>query len=286
MAAQADIWKADLGLGLSLVLLVASATIPTDARADLMIELEPIDRQPTRLLVQPPRVRLEMADQRYRLYDAELDAMVSVFPEYGVFYEEDLAALERERAAFLKDLRQNREAIEERVARAPEGVRARWREMVAQWRLDEASDAPGSPRAEIDSIDERNAEEARAGGFRCTVNRIELAGRDEQMRACLADPEDMGIDRSDLDTLAAMFDYLERQRMVAGPVPDDAPGLPPGLIAELIERTGQMVLGAARWKGEDEGTGWVVTALWSARLEPSRFAVEDAYRHVQPPYGR
>lgn len=262
--------------------------MPTpQARGDLLIELEGVAFQAQRIMVKPPRVRLESGNGDYRLYDREMDAMVTVTAGDGVYYEEDIDALQRQRERFIRELRENRDAIEERLADAPRSERQQWSEMVARWDLD-AEDGTGGGSASAGMIEalEPRDERARVGGFECAMYEVELTDRVDSMRACLAELDELGVSDADFETLHAMLGYLARLHdAVAAPGNRDMPTLPPGLIDELMERTGMMVLAAARWQ-DDTGTEWQIDDLWSAIIEPAQLSVDDEYRRVSPPYAR
>jgi hypothetical protein len=262
---------------------------PNVGRADLLIELASEQFQAQRVLIRAPRARLEMADGTYRLFDREREAMVTVLPEHGVFYREDPRKLAQTHQRFVRRLRENEQQLSEDIdAAAPTAVQQQWQALRERWRLDvTSSDLQRAPLAIVSLTDQ--ADPARAGGFECRLVKAELEHYDHSVRACLVGAEAIGAGQRDLELLESLFWYLDRLRTATAPAAQDDPGVTPGLIARLMDHSGELVLGAARWTRTDEqarGTRWQVDDVWSAFLEPGQFRVAEDHTMVKPPYAR
>jgi len=272
-----------LASGLGVLLPALSAGLaPLAAHADLLIQLEDRHFGFERLEIRAPRIRVAQASANtsYRVFDAEMDAMVTVMPQRGVFYEEEPAALARSAEAFARHLRSNRAKIENRMSEAPSPVRKRWRELKRLW-LDNNAAATARDRYAIDAIEALD-EQARAAGFRCDMFRVTLTNSEDSVRVCLASVETIGAKPTELETLQSLLRYTERMRH-AGLMHPGQPVVTPGLLAALIERTGRFVLGAARWRDE-LGQAWQVKDVWPTIYEDERFVVGEDLRSIPAPY--
>lgn len=254
------------------------------AHADLLIELPATATQAQRILVQPPRVRLETDGVAYQLYDADMDAMVTVRPDYGVFYEEDPASLETAGRRFAATLNERRAGIERRLSGDSAEARSQWEDILEQWRAEAPAEGAGAGAAErIASIAPDEDPESVVAGIQCRSMRVTLHGSDDRMLVCLAPAETLSATPEELRTLVSMFRYMERLRHAARARRSDPLTIPPGLLAAVMDRTGMFVLGAARWNA-GASRAWEVADLWPGRLDASQFAVPGHLREIAPPY--
>ncbi len=265
------------------MLLFALALPPLASKGDLMIELNAGQHEASRILVKPPRARVDYVGRHYQIFDQERDALVTVLPDAGVLYRERPDVLADKRDGSLEAFGAFMDRLASNLARLPKLQFGSWDDLATLWGVVDTGFAPPAPiRVEsLESLDEV----ARAGGFECTLYRVHVRARSDRIIACLATKSEMGIAVADLETLRKLFAYLERLRMAAQLVPMEPLGLPPGLMAELIAHTDQMVLALVNQE-MDTNSIWEIHQLWSADLDESRFHLPRDPTQVVVPYAQ
>ncbi|TQE98229.1 MAG: hypothetical protein FKY71_14945 [Spiribacter salinus] len=266
------------GLALFAVLLIK----PIPGHTDLMLELKAGQYEASRILIKPPRVRVEYVGRHYQLFDRDQDAMVTVLEDEGVFYREEPEALSRARNETLEVAARFMRWGTANLERMPKPVFGAWSDLAGHWGLAEGDGLapPAPPRVDaVDGLDET----ANAGGFECELHRVRLRTHADRIIACLAPRSTVGIAAADLAILGELFTYLERLRSATMLAPTDRLGLPPGLVAEVIDHTDKVVLALVnRDVGND--SLWEIDRLWSADLDDARFYLPDDVTQVVAPY--
>lgn len=269
-------------VGVPFLLLSLLLFKPVTSHADLMIELNPGQQEASRVLVKPPRARIEFVGTHYRLFDADQDAMITIVEDAGVYYRESPEALTARRDEVLTTAGAFLDWLAAGLEQTPRTAIGAWDDLANLWGL-AGTDALDGPRPIRVEAVERLDEVAQAGGFECELYRVTLSAHRDRIRACLAARSEVGIAPADLVTLQALFAYLERLRIAGTPTPAEPIGLPPGLVAELIAHTDKVVLAIVN---DDMVTGglWEVHRIWSADLDPSRFYRSGELQQVIAPY--